>query len=91
MLTGIGQKERIVLHMGLFALFSTQGANQGQKEREIFTGDEGRFPVSMPVHYDEPWQERDACLEERELDLEVVCIRRVQNYLSDCHGDFPKI
>jgi hypothetical protein len=41
----------------------------------------------MPVIHDEPWQERYAYLEERELDLEVVCIRRVQNYLL-CHRGF---
>jgi hypothetical protein len=31
MVTGIGQKERIVLHPELLPLFSSQGAKQGQK------------------------------------------------------------
>jgi hypothetical protein len=64
-----------------------RGQSRDTRKREIFTGDEGRFPVSMPVIHDEPWQERYAYLEERELDLEVVCIRRVQNYLL-CHRGF---
>jgi len=31
--------------------------SRDKRKREIFTGDEGRFPVSMPVHHDEPCRE----------------------------------
>jgi hypothetical protein len=46
--------------------------------------------MSMPVHRDEPLLERYVYLEERELDLEVVCRRGCEELFAVRHRDFPQ-
>jgi hypothetical protein len=71
-------------------LFSGYGAPQGQRTWEFFTGDTGRFPLSMQMHCDDPWLERDEYLEERELDLEDVCKRVCEELFVVFHHGFLK-